>query len=282
MQKNDFCKDSQQIDEMCNDKIITNSVFPSFFVSHGGPTLISEKNDYVSYLKQFQKTIPKPKAIVIFSAHWDSKVQMIGCPKNFETIYDFYGFPDEYYKVKYPAFSDLSLGKEIYSLLANNGIDSKLDESRGLDHGAWTPLYLMFPNPDFPIISMSINSNSPLEYLYKVGKALEPLRSQGILILASGALLHNLGKIDIYATKPTIAAKSFEEWMQKQILSWNLENICLYDKKGPYAREAVGYGQDHFVPLLYAMGTGDSYKKVKLIYQEYVYGAMSYSLYKFD
>lgn len=276
--KNEFCKDNEIKNNSCND----NSAFPSFFVSHGGPTLISENNNYVNYLKQFQNTISKPKAIVIFSAHWDSKVQMIGCPKNFETIYDFYGFPDEYYKVKYPAYSDLSLGKEIYNLLANNGIDSKIDESRGLDHGAWTPLYLMFPNPDIPIVSMSINSDAPLDNLYKVGKALEPLKKQGVLILASGALLHNLKKIDFYAVKPTNVAKQFEEWMQKQILSWNTEEIFLYEKKAPYSKEAVGYGQDHFVPLLYAMGTGDSSKKVYLMHQEYIYGAMSYSLYRFD
>ncbi len=207
---------------------------------------------------------------------------MIGCPKQFETIYDFYGFPDEYYTVKYPAFSDPIIAKQIYSLLAKEGIESKIDESRGLDHGAWTPLYLMFPKHDIPIISMSINSHSPLENLYQVGKALEPLKKEGILILASGALLHNLQNIDFVATKPTKVAKNFEEWTQKQVLSWNVSEISSYEKKAPNAREAVGYGQDHFVPLLYAMGTSDSNKKVSLVYQEYVYGAMSYSMYRFD
>ena len=170
-------------------------MIPSLFIGHGAPSLIFDNNEYTEFLKSYSKNISKPKAIIIFSAHFESDIQTIGAAKHYDMIYDFYGFPEELYHIRYNSGSDIELTSKIHNLLKANHIESILDYKRGIDHGAWTMLKLMYPEIDVPVITMSVNTKLSNEELYNIGRALESLRSDDILIIASGGIVHNLGKV---------------------------------------------------------------------------------------
>ena len=243
---------------------------------------MDEKNEYIDFLKKFESLLPaRPKAIVFFSAHFESQTQIISCPKKFDTIYDFYGFPEKYYKMKYPAEGDPKVAAEVQALLKENGIETKMDTKRGLDHGAWTILMLMYPKADIPIVSMSVNPYAPHEELYNIGKALAPLKEKGVLIIGSGSLLHNFNKFRWNAFKADDWAVEFSEWMNKRILDWNTKELYDYRKLTPLGKVAAP-SEEHFVPYLYPMGAGDKAKKPVLLHNQIVYGGMLYALYKFE
>jgi len=270
----------QKADDSCTGSIQTDKM-PAFFISHGAPTLVIEKNEYTDHLKALPNTFPRPKAIVIFSAHWDSYIQKISNVYQYSTIYDFYGFPDELYKMTYPAYGDYNLAKEIQGLFAANGIPSKLDESRGLDHGAWSVLKIMYPDADIPVIALSVDSKLGLDALYNIGKSLAPLREKGILIIGSGGTVHNLMEVDWDTFGPDKWAVDFDKWIEKRILDWNTSELFEYRKQAPYARKAVPTAE-HFVPLILAMGAGDTTRKPSLLYRNYQFGSLSLSTWRFD
>jgi len=255
---------------------------PSLFIAHGSPMIIIEKNKYVDFLTSFPKTLKKPEAIVIFSAHYEEPIQTISTANQYSTIYDFYGFPKEMYKITYPAKGNPTLAKEIHGLFKDNGIKSVFDEKRGLDHGAWTILKIMYPNLDVPVVSLSLNPNAPLEELYKIGASLAPLREKGVLIIGSGVTVHNFNKINFEDENAKDKwAASFDDWLIKNMKDWNTSDLFEYRKKAPHAKDAVPTAE-HFVPLILAMGAGANTKQSSVIYREYKYGSMSNLCIKFD
>jgi len=258
-------------------------LMPCFFVSHSGPNLVLDEDSYTDYLRNFSKTIKKPNAIVVFSAHWDEPVQTISLIEKYPTIYDFYGFPKEYYEVTYTPKGDQALAREISEILQKQGIKNQFDKKRGLDHGAWTVLKLMYPNEDIPIVSLSINPDLAPSEIYKIGTALQPLREKGVLIIASGALSHNFSKFDFGAgfdCKPAKWAKDFIEWLDKCLKEWKTEDLFDY-RKTPNGKVAAPT-PEHFIPLFYAMGAGANKKKATLLHDSYYAGTGSYSLWRFD
>lgn len=254
----------------------------SIFVAHGAPTLVFENNKYTEYLKQYAKTINKPKAIVIFSAHWESDIQLIGAMKPYDMIYDFYGFPRELYEVNYPASSDSILAKKIQSILTQNNIDSKLDFSRGIDHGAWSVLKLMFPNIDIPVITMSVNPKLSNKSQYEIGKALASLKDENILIIASGGIVHNLAMVDFYKENTIDSwALDFNNWIKKALEEWDTDKLFKYERLAPSASLAVPRNE-HFIPLLIAMGAGDHSKDGKSLISTFQYGNLALDLFRFS
>lgn len=254
----------------------------SIFVAHGAPTLVFENNQYTKYLKQYAKTINKPKAIVIFSAHWESGTQLIGAMKPYDMIYDFYGFPKELYEVNYLASSDTILAKKIQSILKQNNIDSKLDFSRGIDHGSWSVLKLMFPNIDIPVITMSVNPNLSNKSQYEIGKALAPLKDEDILIIASGGIVHNLGMVDFYKENSIDSwALDFSNWIKKTIEKWDTDKLFKYESLAANASLAVPRNE-HFIPLLIAMGAGDYSKDGKSLISTFQYSNLALDLFRFS
>ncbi len=155
-------------------------MLPSLFVAHGAPILAIENNVYTQFLEQIGRKYPKPKAVVVFSAHWESRIQKVSKVDEFETIYDFGGFPEELYRIKYPARGDHSITKEIEECFLSREILYELDTKRGLDHGAWVILKLMYPNADIPVISMSVDPNLTPGKQYEIGKSLLDLRKQDV------------------------------------------------------------------------------------------------------
>lgn len=156
------------------------------FFAHGAPSIVLEDNAYTKLLKEFKDQMPKPKAIVLFSAHWEETVQSVGAAATYDTIYDFGGFQDELYQMTYPAHGDPALVEQIQQLLTAGGVKNVRDEQRGLDHGAWAVLKLLYPEADIPVVAMSVNRDLPNAQQYEIGKALAALREQDVLIIASG------------------------------------------------------------------------------------------------
>jgi 4,5-DOPA dioxygenase extradiol len=259
-------------------------MIPSFFIAHGAPLLAIENNDYTQFLKELGQTMPTPKAIVLFSAHWESHVQKVSQVDEYSTIYDFGGFPEALYQIQYPAKGSQELSREIEELFTNQGLHYEIDTSRGLDHGAWIVLRMLYPNADIPVVSMSVNQRLAPEEQYKIGKSLSMLRENDILIIGSGGTVHNLRAVKFHGDNGPVDKWSFEfdEWLAHQLKTWDIKSLFNYDALAPNAQYAVPpYGKEHFVPLFYAMGAADDQKKATLRHRSYRYGNLSHSVWQF-
>ncbi|MEH7108949.1 MULTISPECIES: DODA-type extradiol aromatic ring-opening family dioxygenase [Bacillaceae] len=258
-------------------------MMPSFFIAHGSPMLAVENNEYTQFVNQLGKDLPRPRAIVLFSAHWESRIQQVGNVEQYRTIYDFGGFDEELYKIQYPARGDQQMASEIENLFIDSGIPFEKDVQRGLDHGAWVVLRMLYPNADIPVISMSVNSRLTPQEQYNIGKALSALREKDILIIGSGGTSHNLralnwaddGRADEWALE-------FENWLAYHIENWDLSALFQYNQLAPNAQFAVPpYGTEHFVPIFYAMGAADNEHKATLLHRSFRYGNLSHSVWQF-
>ncbi|AZU61127.1 dioxygenase family protein [Neobacillus mesonae] len=258
-------------------------MMPSLFIAHGSPLLAIEDNEYTQFLMQLGKTMPRPKAVVLFSAHWESRAQKVSNVDQYSTIYDFGGFDEALYQIQYPAHGDEQISKEIEGLFTKSGVPFEIETQRGLDHGAWVVLRLLYPNAEIPVISMSVNSSLTPEEQYKIGKALSSLRAKDILIIGSGGTVHNLralkwidnGEADQWALE-------FDDWLAHHLQKWDLPSLFKYDSLAPNAEYAVPrYGSEHFIPIFYAMGASDDNRKAALIHRSFRYGNLSHSVWQF-
>ncbi|WP_141501575.1 DODA-type extradiol aromatic ring-opening family dioxygenase [Paenibacillus luteus] len=256
-------------------------MMPSYFFAHGAPSIVLEDNEYTQLLKNFKEHSPKPKAIVLFSAHWEEEVQTVSAAEEYETIYDFGGFQDELYEMTYPAKSDLSIAEQIQSLFTIHGVQSVQNERRGLDHGAWAVLKLLYPDADIPVIALSVNRYLSNEQQYQIGKALAELREQDVLIIGSGGTVHNLRRLNWQSEGIEAWAEQFDNWLQNKLESWDTEALFQYREQAPHAMDAVPTSE-HFIPLLLAMGTGDANRKAKLLHRSYQFGNLSLSCWQFN
>ncbi|UNK18335.1 dioxygenase [Paenibacillus sp. N3/727] len=256
-------------------------MMPSYFIAHGAPSLVLEEHAYTDLLKNFADQITKPKAIVLFSAHWEESVQTVSTVDEYSTIYDFGGFQDELYRITYPAKGDRSLSDQIQALFTKHGIESTLDEKRGLDHGAWAVLKLIYPNADIPVVALSVNRYLTNEQQYEIGKALSSLREQDVLIIGSGGTVHNLMGLNWRSDGIDAWAEAFDSWLQSKLETWDTASLFNYSELAPYAREAVP-SNEHFIPFLIAMGAGDKDRKAQLLHRSYQYGNLSLSCWQFD
>ncbi|HEY8910978.1 MAG TPA: class III extradiol ring-cleavage dioxygenase [Desulfosporosinus sp.] len=253
----------------------------SIFVGHGAPTIIWEENEFTNFLKNYAKTISKPKGIIVFSAHWESPVQLIGSAQNYNMIYDFYGFPDELYKISYPATGDVHLAHEIQKAMGDHHIPCKLNSNRGVDRGAWTMLKLLYPEADIPVVTMSVNTElSPQEH-YKIGQSLGKFKEQDYLIICSGGIVHNLRDIKFNAKKIDVWASEFNYWITDKVLNWDLEALFDYQKSAPNSRLAVPRNE-HFINLLIALGTKTTSKEPKLLTSIFQHGNLSLDMWEFE
>ncbi|MEH7336210.1 class III extradiol ring-cleavage dioxygenase [Neobacillus drentensis] len=258
-------------------------MLPSFFIAHGAPLLAVEENEYTDFLNQIGKDLPRPKAIVLFSAHWESQHQKVSEVKEYSTIYDFGGFDPALYTIKYPAKGNQQISEEIKNLFNANDVPFEIETSRGLDHGAWVVLRLLYPNADIPVIAMSVNPKLTPREQYKIGKSLSALRANDVLIIASGGTSHNLralkwadnGQVDQWALE-------FEDWLAHHLQTWDVESLFKYDSLAPYAEYSVPpYGNEHFIPLFYALGAADDVKKASLLHRSFRYGNLAHSVWQF-
>lgn len=253
----------------------TNSKMPVVFIGHGSPLNALSQNDFTKTLKEIGLSIPRPQAILSISAHWitsDTKITSHTSPK---TIHDFFGFPEELYKLYYPAPGLPQLAFTIAESLACNNISVRPTQDWGLDHGTWIPLRHMYPEANIPILQLSINIDQSPDFHFKLGTALKFLREQGILIVGSGNIVHNLEMINW--SGPSLAhpwANEFESWVIEHLDKKHFSPLIFEVKKHPAAALSLPT-MDHYLPLLYVLGATTEKDMLKVNYRKVEHSAIS-------
>lgn len=255
-----------------------NKKMPVFFIGHGSPMNAIENNEFTKSLKKMgSKIVVKPKAIMVISAHWLTYGTYVSTTSKPETIYDFGGFPDALYKLKYPAPGSPEFANEVMKLLP----EVKADNKWGLDHGAWTVLLHLFPKADIPVFQLSIDYKKPMQYHFDLAKKLAKLREMGVLIFGSGNIVHNLqyafAKSDMLSYDWAI---EFDAWIKNKIKIRDFDSIIHYEKSGKSAELSVPT-VDHYVPLIYCLALAESDDKIEFTYEE-VMSSLSMRCLKID
>jgi 4,5-DOPA dioxygenase extradiol len=228
---------------------------PAVFLSHGAPTLAVEETRETRAWAALARELPRPRAILAVSAHWDTDQPAVSGAAKPETIHDFSGFPRELYEQRYPAPGAPELAGAAARLLESAGLPCAIDPGRGLDHGAWVPLKWMYPEADIPVTQLSVQSRRGPRHHYELGKALAPLRDDGILILASGGIVHNLREIQWQAREPVAWAKAFNDWMAERVAAGAIDELLAYRERAPSADRSHPT-DEHLEPFFVALGAG--------------------------
>lgn len=250
-------------------------LFPTLFVSHGAPTLVEEEGGAASVLRQLGRTLPRPRAILCVTAHWETSIPTIGaCPAP-STLHDFSGFPKTLYELRYPAPGAVAVAADTAAALRQAGLSYAVDHARGLDHGTWVPLMLMYPEAQVPVAQLSVQPEAGLQHHLALGRALAPLRASGVLILCSGAAVHNLA--DVAPVTPPWA-ESFQSWLTATVTAGAEDALVAYRDLHPDAAQAHPR-DEHLLPLLVAMGAGGAGRP---LYEGFALGSVGMAAYLFE
>ena len=231
---------------------------PALFAAHGAPILLDDAV-WMAELAAWGRALPRPKAILVVSAHWEARPATIGATTPVPLVYDFYGFPPKYYEMTYAAPGAPELATRVRELLRAGGLPSADDPRRGLDHGAYVPLMAMFPAADVPVLQLSMPRLDPAELL-ALGRALAPLRDEGVIVFGSGFLTHNMR----FAFKRGVPgwAREFDAWAEEAIAKLDVDALADFRVRAPAAAMALPTWE-HYAPLLVAVGAlGDDRPKV--------------------
>jgi 4,5-DOPA dioxygenase extradiol len=232
--------------------LITSKSLPALFIGHGSPMNALENNRYTQVWRQLGASMPKPKAVLAISAHWYIGATAVTAMAQPKTIHDFGGFPPALFAFQYPPPGSEALAERVKDLLGP--IEVKLDQSWGLDHGAWSVLAHVFPDADIPVVQLSIDRRQPNQFHYDVGKQLAELRDEGVLILASGNVVHNLPLINWQEKNTAYDWATRFELNTKNFLTRNEHQALIdYEKLGQDAALSIPT-PEHYLPLLYIMG----------------------------
>ncbi|MFD1786390.1 dioxygenase [Sphingomonas floccifaciens] len=261
------------------------SALPSLFLSHGSPMILIEPSPARDFLTTLGARFPRPSAIVVVSAHHDTREAVVTATAQPETIHDFgRGFPQALFDARYPAPGDPALAERIAALVADAGMPVGLDTARGLDHGAWVPLMLGWPDANVPVVQLSISSHHPPSRHHAIGRALAPLREEGVLVIGSGSLTHNLRAIfvegrDHDAAVPDWVAQ-FADWVHDRAAAG--EETALLDAidRAPHGR-ANHPTPDHLLPFFAAMGADGAVLNAERLHHSYTYGVLAMDAYAF-
>ena len=240
---------------------------PALFVGHGSPMNALEDNAYTRGWQDAARRIPQPRAIVCVSAHWETRGTYVSGTPTPETIHDFYGFPKALFDVRYPAPGDPALAEQIGQMVKNANVH--IDTEWGLDHGAWSVLRIMYPQADIPVLQLSLDTTQPGNFHYTLGKELAPLRDDGVLILGSGNIVHNLRLFDFHATRPADWAARANAAIRARIES--RDHTSLIDWNGLGADVALGIPTpEHYLPLLYVLALRGADEPIRLFNTEVI------------
>lgn len=244
---------------------------PSIFISHGSPMHAVEGGALAESWKKLAQSMPRPKAILVSSAHWEAGIPTLTGAEHPETIHDFYGFPEPLYQVRYPAPGSPELAAKARDLLKSQGQNAGIDGTRGLDHGAWSQLLYMYPEADIPVVQISVQSELGAAHHLALGRALEALRDEGVLMLGSGNLTHNL--------REAMSARrggggdalpyvhEFQQWVKEHIESGDTEALADYRQRAPGAARAHPT-EEHMLPLHFALGAAGDHPRAERVYDD--------------
>jgi 4,5-DOPA dioxygenase extradiol len=262
------------------EKFMKNPL-PTIFVSHGAPTLPLEDIPARKFLKELGSQFNKVRAVLCISAHWATSTPTVNAVQRPGTIHDFYGFPEELYEMEYPAQGDPELAGQVAELIQAADMPCKVDAQRGLDHGAWVPLMLMFPDADIPVVQLSIQSHLDPSPQLKVGRALKDLINENVLILGSGGAVHPLGYAGFrFGGETDQWAKEFDQWLTAAVTRGDEHLLTNYRQLAPYPERAHPY-PDHYMPLLSAFAAAGEGAKGSVIHHSWYAGDLGMAAYQF-
>jgi 4,5-DOPA dioxygenase extradiol len=226
---------------------------PALFLAHGSPMNIVERNTFTKALTQMPRNLPHPEGIIVISAHWQTRGTRVTGAEHPRTMHDFIGFPEDLYRIGYPCPGSPDLAHRIQDLLGL--APASFDQERGLDHGAWSVLHHMYPLAYIPVVQISLDVSLTAIQRMEMGRRLLPLRDEGILIIGSGNVVHNLGLVDFEDEqgKPYAWAEAFDGWVAGCLASERLEDLAKYQEMAPSAELAVPTNE-HYIPLMYIAG----------------------------
>ena len=254
-------------------------MLPSLFISHGSPMLALQPGASGPALKRLAGELARPKAIVVVSAHWEIQELLVTGSPAPETWHHFGGLPRELFAVKYPAPSSPQLATQIVELLKADGLQARVDNQRPFDHGTWVPLSLMYPAADIPVVQVSLPSRMGPALQTRVGKALSSLREQGVLLIGSGSITHNLGELDWHAGPESIEpwARDFRDWVVDKLAANDEAALHDYRRQAPNAARSHPC-DEHLLPLYFARGAGGQFGAA---HQGFTMGALGMDIYRF-
>jgi 4,5-DOPA dioxygenase extradiol len=270
------------LDTMAKSFVNTEKM-PVLFLGHGSPMNAIEENEFVTGFRNIGKDVPKPKAILVISAHWETKGTFVTAMENPKTIHDFGGFPKALFDVQYPAPGSPWLANETKGLIKKTNVG--LDEQWGLDHGAWSVVKHLYPNADVPVIQMSIDYTQNAQYHYDLAKELAALRDKGVLIIGSGNMVHNLGVLawdklntDNFGYDWAIEASTK---MKQFILSGDHKPLINFQSQGKAFDMAIP-SPEHYLPMIYTLALKDEKEKITLFNDKAVAGSLTMTSIKID
>lgn len=258
---------------------------PALFVSHGSPMLALDGSAAHHFLKDAARALPRPKDILVVSAHWETAAPTVSTAERPETIHDFDGFPRELFEMRYPAPGAPELAGRVAERLAAAGLETARAPGRGFDHGAWVPLRLLYPEADIPATQLSIQPRLGPGHHYRLGQALRPLRDEGTLILASGAVTHNL---DVFFrngfTRDADAPEwvdVFAGWVADALREGRVNDLLRYRELAPFAARNHPT-EEHLLPLFAACGAASDSLRAERLHQSHAYGVLAMDAYALD
>ncbi|VVP41110.1 4,5-DOPA dioxygenase extradiol [Pseudomonas fluorescens] len=254
-------------------------MFPSLYISHGSPMLALEPGASGPALARLAAEWPKPKAIVIVSAHWESNELLVSGNPQPDTWHDFGGFPQALFEVQYPAPGDPHMAAEVADRLEHAGLPARIDPKRPFDHGVWVPLSLMYPQADIPIVQVSLPTHGGPALQTRVGQALAGLRELGVLLVGSGSITHNLRELDWHAGPERVEpwAREFRDWMVEKLEAQ--DEVALHDYRRQAPNAVRNHPSDeHLLPLYFARGAGGTFS---VSHAGFTLGALGMDIYRF-
>ncbi|MDB5571185.1 MAG: dioxygenase extradiol [Hyphomicrobiales bacterium] len=257
---------------------------PALFVSHGSPMTAIQPSAARDFLMGFAHEMPRPKAILIATAHFESRIPLLSADEKPEMIYDFGGFPKPLFEIVYGAPGSPALALRAAHLLREAGYESHAVTGRGFDHGTWVPLKLMYPDADIPVVQLSVQPEQGSAYHLALGRALAPLRDEGVLIVGSGSLTHNLYELSRSGREMDAPVQhwvaDFTDWIADKVQAGAEDDIADYRARAPFARENHPRAE-HFLPLPFAMGAGLG-APGKRVHASYDYGLLAMDAFLFQ
>ena len=245
---------------------------PALFVGHGSPLNCVADNAFTRDMRRLGEELPRPRAVFVFSAHWLTSGSFVTAGDRPGTIHDFSGFPRELYELRYPAPGSPELAARVGELTGGVVVT---DEQRGLDHAAWMVLLSMYPAAELPVLEMSLDLTLSERQHYELGRRLAPLRDEGVLLMGSGNIVHNLRLIDWSAdAEPADWAVAFDAWVEAAVRDGRHDDLIEYLGRGPKALLAAPTN-DHYLPLLYSLALQQPDESVETVHMSFQHGTVS-------
>ena len=255
---------------------------PTLFLSHGSPMNAARRTASSDAWVAMAQALPRPRAVLVASAHWETAVPMLTGSKEPETVHDFGGFPEELYQIRYPAPGAPELAADAVALLKSAGIAAGVNGVRGLDHGAWVPLRWMYPDADMPVVQLSLQPELGAARHVELGRALAPLADDGVLIVGSGHATHNLRDWmgNARRQEPLPYAQAFADWLYERLAAHDTAALVDYRARAPEAARAHP-SEEHFLPILVAWGAAGDDARIERISAGFDGGALVNDSYVF-